>query len=721
MNNPYQGEMNRPITRRERYVGREDAFQSLDSKVCSCVNTVVLGAEGFGKSNLLSCFFNREYCRRMARQEQILIKRLAYEAGLETQQVYTFFADAVRDAAQVLLEIGEEGAWQSIQQAADLYRTSSGTPAGYLQNICARVQDEGYFVVLVIDQFETFTSSSQVQAEHHNIMRNLVVNKQLSLVVATDYDFDKNSLPAGVAGSYLLQMFAGVDHTVELKGLSQEECARYLRQIAGEEHFTPEEVENLWLLSGGIPALLRKSACRALEQKRQGTLEEGWLQVKERAGEDCRLLMERWLRLLTPQEVELLEQLTAQVDRAEPIPLHLRDGAAPMLLSRGLIVPLGEPNCYEFNSLLLRDCCAAHPPQAGTPAPERERQKEGPVVVHIEHMSVDNSVHSEESVTNVGQMQVNQQNLCLGNGLEVSELLQLLSGPGDVRLALAERLHQHLSSLPALSQPAVRSDEEYDQLSSSIIADIGLDEEQELNISEEEEETLLQRFASARDRCRSELTDQLLERLGERCQFYVRLSVVVEDALTVLPASFQEDYSPQLVLYGKALEQALRDNLYELFHREETLSEYDTYSHRANPSSPKNFRRRRAGRVYIGDFVHLIDGMSGHLGRLCAGAGLEGRDQESWSLWWVGLQRDINKARQIRNLSDHADARSPGRENLDGMCALLFGAGEEQGVLERSLVGETLYRALFSPEPPPGLAGVPAAGGKGILGSGGRG
>ena len=70
---------------------------------------MVLGAEGFGKSNLLSCFFNREYCRRMARQEQILIKRLAYEAGLETQQVYTFFADAVRDAAQVLLEIGEEG------------------------------------------------------------------------------------------------------------------------------------------------------------------------------------------------------------------------------------------------------------------------------------------------------------------------------------------------------------------------------------------------------------------------------------------------------------------------------------------------------------------------------------------------------------------------------------------------------------------------------------
>lgn len=125
------------------------------------------------------------------------------------------------------------GAWQSIQQAADLYRT----PAGYLQNICARVQDEGYFVVLVIDQFETFTSSSQVQAEHHNIniMRNLVVNKQLSLVVDTGYDFDKNSLPAGVARSYLLQMFAGVDHTVELKGLSQEECARYLRQIAGGE------------------------------------------------------------------------------------------------------------------------------------------------------------------------------------------------------------------------------------------------------------------------------------------------------------------------------------------------------------------------------------------------------------------------------------------------------------------------------------------------------
>ncbi|MCI8990296.1 MAG: hypothetical protein HFF59_05745 [Lawsonibacter sp.] len=77
-------------------MGREDAFQSLDSKVCSCVNTVVLGAEGFGKSNLLSCFFNREYCRRMARQEQILIKRLAYEAGLETQQAADLYRTPAR-------------------------------------------------------------------------------------------------------------------------------------------------------------------------------------------------------------------------------------------------------------------------------------------------------------------------------------------------------------------------------------------------------------------------------------------------------------------------------------------------------------------------------------------------------------------------------------------------------------------------------------------------
>ena len=252
----------------KRYVGREAAQEELTDKLRKGVNSVVLGPEGMGKSALLAGLFTPEYCGRMALEEHILINQISYPTDLATQDIYSFFAEAVRDAAEILDYCGEETLYEDIMDRAMRYREENREPQRYFQRICKYIRMKGYSVVLVIDQFERFTSSTHVLAEHHDVMRNVLVDKNLCFVVATDFDFDRESLPPNVSGSLFLQLFSG--HEVCLKGLSEGECGLFLEGISGQRDFSPEELGKLHRLTGGVPTLLCPAACCAFEHKLRG-------------------------------------------------------------------------------------------------------------------------------------------------------------------------------------------------------------------------------------------------------------------------------------------------------------------------------------------------------------------------------------------------------------------------------------------------------------------
>lgn len=708
----------------KRYVGRDAVRQELDEKLRSGVNTVVMGVEGVGKSAFLSSVFTPEYCSRMALEEHILINQISYPTDLATEDIYNFFAEAVRDAAEVLDYCGQERLYADIVARARRYQEENREPQSYFQRICKYIRMKGYCVVLVIDQFERFTSSRHVLAEHHGVVRNVLVDKNLCFVVATDYDFDKESLPQNASGSLLPQLFAG--HEIPLKGLDPAECGLFLRGVSGRDDFTPEELGKLSRLTGGVPALLCRAAYYALEQKQDGA-DIYWRAVKEAVLRDCGGLMDRWLGILTPQEADLLSELADQVESAVPITPSLRDGAAPLLLNRGLIVDLGD-HCYDFNSRLFQDHCAQNPPQPRrpqdlltlkpTPAPAAPRPE--PLISQGRQpwppqggVIYDYSTHIHGGTIEAGGVQVHN---TVVQSLSVSELLGMLSEGGSSPGALAARLTQRLVQCrPADGLPAPapdmsqeerdRQDQLYDaafsQMSGSFLADLEVGEEQELvNVSPQERQTLDERFAQAR-RCRDGLTDELLDSLSDRCKLYLKLSVVVEDALSILGNELMQDCSPQLVLYGKALEQTLRDNLFQLFQREQRLSVYDTFAHRDDRNSPNSFLNKDAGKTFIGNFTCLIRSKQNYLGRLCAQRNIPtpagSLSERQWISWWRDLHDGIDKARRIRNLADHPDERLPSAADLERMCGLLLGAADAPGVLARTAVGKTLFLELFPP------------------------
>lgn len=714
----------------KHFVGCEAAREDLTEKLRNGVNTVAMGVEGVGKSAFFNSVFTPEYCNQMATEEHILINQISYPTDLATEDIYPFFAESVRDAAEVLDDCGEKSRYADIMARARQYREEDSGPHSYFQKICKYIRRKGYRVVLVIDQFERFTSSKYVLAEHHDVMRNVLADKNLCFVVATDYDFDKESLPQNVSGSLLLQLFAG--HEIFLKGLNREECGLFLRGIGSQDDFTPEELGKLSRLTGGIPVLLCRAAYYALAQKERGK-DIYWRGVKESVLRDYGSLMDRWLGTLTPQESDLLNELAGQIEEAVPVRADLRDGAVPLLLNRGLIVDLGD-YCYDFNSRVFQDYCIRHSPRTRRPQnlltlKPAPLPKPGPVHTGLEDLSSrlswpaqsgviyyeDKSthVHNEGVTIAPGGVQV-RNTVIQSHGLSISEVLNILDEGEDFQKSLAARLTECriAGGLPALVPSLTEAeqeqqnqiyDEAFSKMGGNFLADLEVDEEQELvNVSAREVETLDDRFDQARTRCRRNLTDELLASMNERCRLYLKLSVVVEDALSVVGSNLMQDCSPHLVLYGKALEQALRDNLFELFQREERLSAYDTYTHREDRDSPNSFLNKYVEKTFIGNFTCLIRAQKNYLGKLCARQGIRAPEgvlsEQQWSDWWKDLQDHINAARVIRNLADHPDEQLPTTANLDRMCELLFGTTKNPGILARTMVGKVLFLNLFSPK-----------------------
>ena len=229
-----------------------------------------------------------------------------------------------------------------------------------------------------------------------------------------------------------------------------------------------------------------------------------------------------------------------------------------------------------------------------------------------------------------------------------------------------------------------------------LFQDVEVDEYDDIiDVSETELQTLDQRFAMARDRIHQDLSDEMLEKQGERCQFYIKMAVVVEDALS-LPGIVFDDYSAQLILSGKVMEQALRDNLFESFRGIPELAEFNLGSGIKN-----NFGHMEASKAFIGNFTHLMTAKTKSLANICSGihlASYPGTLPNDWNRWWRNLADDINRARRIRNMAGHANNESPRKTELQEMYQLLMGDDTVFGIINKLLIGKDMCFQYVVPE-----------------------
>ena len=361
MINPYSG-ANPAVCEPNRLIGRKTEFEDFATYVENRRNTVIMGVEGVGKSSFINCFFNHKYQQQMALHKNLLICVTDFPEQLNSDQLYQYLTYGVISALNNLDQPATKEKYTEIRNAWNQIREEICEPVSQFQQVYREFERHGYYITLVVDNFERFVSSPHMTMEHHGFLNSLL-GRNLNFIVATNYDFNRSSIPEVVSGSLLLQKFS--DNQFKLKGLSEISCAELLRN----EDFTSEEIHQLWILSGGIPTLLRKSAEHAWEKKQCGKPlnKSNWKNVEEKVYGSSEQLLARWCKHLTGMHVSIFNEFVCQQTRGPlSFPVQRMNDTAVHLLARGLLAnPIDAksfqliPDVYELNTPLLYRYCVS--------------------------------------------------------------------------------------------------------------------------------------------------------------------------------------------------------------------------------------------------------------------------------------------------------------------------------------------------------------------------
>lgn len=717
-----------PIENPEEWIGDQSVIGQLKncvSKSKTC--TYILGPEGSGKTSLLRTTFTPEYKREMAKTK----KKLIYSADLSTRSdgddLCKYLADRLEDSLNNLIR--DKELLEEMKEDIGESNTTSGITR--LQNMIEKLHDNwGYFIIIVMDYFELFTMSEHVTQEHHDCLRSLIESGCIQCIVAINYDLSKDSLPSDIRGSYFLQKFT---NSIEMEFFGQEDVEAYLRikQEDGPVYITEDMQLRIYQLSGGIPKFVHLLAKHIYENgmNNQGTVNVG--EAVKTARVQCERLMDGWCKVLTEEQIKVLQTIAAQCTSNKEYGYYDFTGsgvavetAVASLLHRGLLKKyvfqdknghlVSQDYLVQFNSLLFQKyCIESKMLEAAKQNPLRKiEEKRNEKQISATTVVIEGNVYEAGAIHDAKNIQISH--LEYHNGLTATEFLQMLSESGsqeELGLLIGKRLQDHIENgldrksiqqaIECSGEDEVDHDNMVDQAfydaGQKLFQDVEVDEYDDIiDVSEAELQTLDDRFAMARKRIHQDLSDEMLEKQGERCQFYIKMAVVVEDALS-LPGIEFDDYSAQLILYGKVVEQALRDNLFKSFHAIPELAEF-----RLGAGVKNNFAHMDGSKAFIGNFTHLISEKTKSLADICAGISLAaypGTKPDDWNRWWKNLANEINRARTIRNMAGHADnSKSPGKSELQEMYQLLVGDDAVLGIINKLLIGKDMCFHYVVPE-----------------------
>ena len=717
--NPFIDEF--PIECRDEWIGDKGIISELEYSVMHRVNTYILGPEGSGKTSLLNTTFSPKYRREVANKK----RKLIYFADLSTRKdgddICEYLADRLIWSLDSLIQ--DKGELSTIKEVLRQSETESGKTR--FQNMVQKLhEDWGYFIVIVMDYFELFTLSPLVTQEHHDCLRSLIESGSVQCIVATNYDLTKDSLPPVMRGSFFLQKFT---NAIQMRPFTLADVETYLEARQKDcEMVIPEEMAvRIFNLSGGIPKLVNILAKQIYGSMlaNNGVVndEEAFKAVQTK----CRPILDGWCKLLSGAQLEAIRQLTDRCSSSQKygycdFTAGSSEVAVAALESRGLLrkysyVDKNQNTIYpgdyivRFNSLLFQLYCGERKmEEAAKGNPLRRFGKQESNGGPKGDTYIIGAIYGDGAANN--SRNVNVQATQVVQGITPKEFLRMLgesTSTENLGMLLRGRLLKHIEDgfdrqklQAAIEQSYTDAaahddwiDQEFDRASQQLFQDVQVDEDDKIaNVTSAELRTLEGRFAAAREKIHRDLSDEMLERQSERCRFYLKMAVVVEEALT-LPGIDFDDYSAQLILYGKAVEQALRDNLFMLFHGEAELSAYSLGGKRTDLAARDNFGHMKIARTFIGSFAHLIEAKKDYLAGLCEDASFDkykGECPSDWAQWWENLAIDIHRAREIRNLAGHAGSQSPKRKKVEQMYKLLVGSTTGPGILERILAGKDL-------------------------------
>lgn len=298
-----------PVDSPTALFGREAEIEKLKDHIEKRNQTVVLGVEGVGKTSLLQSVFNREYRIQKALDHTLISPVTEFPSGLKNDDIYSHFTEMMLSSVLILAQCDKSDEMNRILNACNEERRKNLKPAEFFEKVMNVFYDTyGYRIVMIVDNFERFTASTEVTKVHHEALRMLLGKSQY--IVATNYDLNQDSLPGDVSGSLYLQAFAG--NEISIGGWSHDNAADYIysRLRTAEIELSENTVNAIIGVSGGIPAILNIAANYAYDYVAKNSTEDG-LKFKPlfESNQRIKMLFDHWCKMLLPKHITALTHL----------------------------------------------------------------------------------------------------------------------------------------------------------------------------------------------------------------------------------------------------------------------------------------------------------------------------------------------------------------------------------------------------------------------------
>lgn len=715
-------------------------------------NRLISGPRGLGKTTLLQSYFNREHLQMLAREKKILVQPCNFMSNLLSTDlmVLSTLTRAVESSLRNLDQDGEdyrrlsamfEEAKKNNRESENSKNQDTESNPGkeyvksllLLVNLTTILRDEGYSVTLILYRFQQLTCSEACATETFSAMANLAQEGFLSYIVVTDLPVDVGTK------NYVISSFSRLlSNPLIPDGVTEEGAAAALQsaiksRLADWEkdeeepvQFTDEELAELWKLTAGIPGLLqcclnalylyRKEDKRALTEER----------LRDMALSSCRDLFGEWTKHLDGAYWDTFRAVLNGVNDKEVTRILPKSNERRgKLMSIGLIAQNKNTAwrviCPLFEMYLWEELGRPQSPEDG-PVDGKEKGgigDGGTISVNIfqgdkqKIIQVSGGDYLDDGATK------HEQNVQVNAVLISAEKFLNRLGFGDLALGgnsgqpaltpkekldnylrLNQRLHQ--SAEGAVQMLDTGDEQENDHKLDLLIAQAGQEILPDVDPNTLESGCLMsieRRFADVRARkgLEEELNDRMIQALSPLCRFYVEAALVVEDHMESIMPMLQ-DYSTHLVMYGKCLEQSLRDSLFLMLKTHRDFCDYNTYLHRNTPRDSRTFGKMHSETdAMLGTFYYMLNERKRQLGALCAQCGVtvpgvvdDPMPERDWVQWWRDFAQKVRAAKNIRNRV-HAGGKSPTKEDLDDLRRNTFGM---DGVLHLSQVGRVLTSKL---------------------------
>lgn len=296
-----------PITETNALFFRDGEAQKIKDFVDARNQTVILGVEGVGKTSLLRTVFNKNYRIQKAKEKTLVSRVTEFPSNLKDDDIYNHFIETILSAVNILSSCGENELMTAILNRCESIRTNFKAKEKQFEEIVNEIHDFGFHIVIVVDNFERFTSSKEVTKHHHETLRKMLEKTQY--IVSTNYDLNEDSLPQGVSGSLYLMAFAG--HEIRIGGWSYEYTKCYIQEQMKNSNikFSEATISNLYFATGGIPVLVKLAGQYAYEYIESHQSEDDLKFAPVYNEKKVQLLLQHWSKMLTPMQITALRNI----------------------------------------------------------------------------------------------------------------------------------------------------------------------------------------------------------------------------------------------------------------------------------------------------------------------------------------------------------------------------------------------------------------------------